>query len=292
MLKRPNIYDVEDIKQQTEYIEKQIKNPYYFIKMPGQLKLLLNEIRFLTEDIEIHNMKDKKFTLLYIGSGKGYHIPYLITLYEHYNIEWVFFDPNGHCEKLYEYQKLSKAKIIIRDEYFTDSNIEEFKNTENIILISDIRSTSSSKDQLVDVSPETKDLLFDYKLQNNILKELKPLFSLLKFRMPFPTDWKDGYEFEKPIGKEYIQAFQKTTSAECRIFLNSVVVFENINNIEKLKEYEEKLFWYNNYYRFQHNNDLNIAHYIFQNYYNAEVPKKIINRKDIIKFLTKIHTTY
>lgn len=292
MFKQPSIYTVDNILHRTEYNDEPLEGPRYRIKMPGQLKLLLTEIRFLTEDVEIHTMPNKKFTLLYLGSGKGFHIPFLISLYEKYNIEWVFFDPNGHCDKLYDYKKLSKTKIDIRDEYFTDKNIEEFKNIENLLFISDIRTTASNKDELVDLSPTTDNLISDYRLQNNVLKQIKPLFSLLKFRVPFPDDWQDGFEFEKPVGKEYIQAFQKPTSTEFRIFLNSSFVFEKINNIDELKKYEEKFSWYNREYRFKHNNDLNIAYYIFQNYYNIEAPIKKINRKDIIKFLTTIQKSY
>ncbi|QKE44555.1 putative poly(A) polymerase small subunit [Yalta virus] len=293
MLKAPSIYNIEDIAHSAKYNPEPIEGPRYRIKMSGQLKLLLVEIRFLTEDVEIQTMPDKKFTVLYLGSGKGYHIPLLISLYEKYNIDWVFFDPNGHCSKLYEYKKLSSANIDIRDEYFTDKSIEEFKKIDNLLLINDIRTTKSNNNELVDTSPSTNDLLADYILQNNILKQLKPLFSLLKFRMPFPDDeWKEGLEFDKPVGKEYIQAFQKPASSEFRIFINSNIVFETVNTVEELKKYEEKFSWYNREYRFQKQNDLNIAYYIFQNYYNVEIPGKKINRKDIVKFLTTIQKSY
>lgn len=292
MLNIPSIYFTSDILHRLEYSEDYFETNKYKIKMPGQLKLLLNEIRFLTEGVEIQNMSDKKFTVLYIGSGKGYHIPLLISLYEKYDIHWIFFDPNGHCDKLYEYKKLSTKKIDIYDEYFTDKNIEEFKHIDNLLFISDIRSTINCKKDLVDVSPSTKDLLHDYKIQNNVLKQLNPLFSLVKFRMPFPDDWDESYEFEKPIGSEYIQAFTKNTSNEFRIFINSTIVFETIKNIEELKKYEEKFSWYNREYRIQTENDLNIAYYIFKNYYNIELPSKNIKRKDIIKFLITIQRSY
>lgn len=291
-MNKPDIYTVDDIPYSSPYSDKEIKGYGYRIKMQGQLKLLINEIRFLTEDIEIHNMKDKEFTIVYIGSGKGFHIPFLIKLYEKYNINWVFFDPNGHCDKLYEFQKLSDKNITIRDELFLDNNIEEFRNVENLILISDIRSTQSTRDNLLDIDPKTQDLLNDYKIQNNFLKELKPMFSLLKFRLPFPDDWKDGYSFEKPIGKEYMQAFQKRASTEFRIFLNSVIVFTTIDSTEELIKYEEKFSWYNRHYRIPHQNDLDIAYYVFQNYYNIEVPSKQIKKKEILKFLNTIQYSY
>lgn len=292
MLKRPNLYYVSDILHQLEYSDRDYEAQKFKVKMPGQLKLLLTEIRFLTEDVEIHTMADREFTILYIGSGKGYHIPFLISLYEKYNIKWIFFDPAGHCDKLYEYQKFSKNKIDIRNEYFLDKNIIEFKNIENLIYISDIRSIDSNKINIPDVSPNTQNLLHDYKIQNNVIKQLKPLFSLVKFRMPFPDDWKEGFEFEKPVGKEYLQAFQKQSSTEFRIFLNSTPVFEKINDIEELKKYEEKFSWYNREYRSQFENDLNIAYYTLQYYYNIEIPSKRIKRKDILKFLITIQKSY
>lgn len=292
MLKKPDIYNVDDILYSLKYSENELKEKNYGFKMKGQLKLLLSEIRFLTEEVEIQNLKEKHFTLLYIGSGKGYHIPLLINLYENYDIDWVFFDPSGHCEKLHETKRLSKKKITIRDEYFLDNDINEFKDIENLLFISDIRSTESSKEEIVTSEPTTKNLLFDYDLQNRIIKELKPMFSLLKFRMPFPNDWEAEYSFEKPIGKECLQAFTKPSSTEFRIFLNSIITFEKIENIDELKKYEERFSWYNRIYRIEKENDLNIAYYIFSNYYKTELVEKKIKRKDIVKFLKTIQKSY
>lgn len=292
MLKKPVIYNVDDILYSLTYSENKLKEKNYGFKMKGQLKLLLSEIRFLTEEVEIQNLKEKHFTFLYIGSGKGYHIPLLISLYEKYNIDWVFFDPIGHCEKLHEYKHLSKKKIIIRDELFSEQGINEFKDVENLLFVSDIRSTESNKTGNVSTEPTTENLLFDYGLQNKIIKELSPMFSLLKFRMPFPDDWREGDSFEKPIGKECLQAFTKPSSTEFRIFLNSVIAFEKIEKKDELNKYEEKFSWYNRIYRPEKENDLNIAHYIFSNYYNTELLEKNIKRRDIVKFLKTIQKSY
>merc|ERR1711916_204144 len=132
MLKKPDIYNFDDILYSMSYSENALTEKNYGLKMKGQLKLLLSEIRFLTEEVEIQNLKDKHFTFLYIGSGKGYHIPLLINLYDKYDIDWVFFDPSGHCEKLHECKRLSKKKITIRDDFFLEQDIKEFKDIENL----------------------------------------------------------------------------------------------------------------------------------------------------------------
>lgn len=286
----PDIYYIHNITSQLPYIpdngKDKNKNIYPNIKMAGQMKLLLNEIRLLSGDIEIHKFKQEQLLILYIGSGKGYHIPTLIQLYQHYNnINWHFYDPNGHCKKLYDLAA-KKKNISIFDEYFTNETLNLYKNiTQKLIFISDIRSVDDNKTE-----PQTKNLLFDYDLQNNILKKLNPMFSLIKFRMPFPDDWNNTLCFLKPVGQEYIQAFSKSSSTEFRIFLNSTFIFETITSVDQLKEYEEKLFWYNHCYRYKYDNDLVIANYILNLYNKAE--KQILSKIDIKTFLEKLSNNF
>lgn len=289
---QPAIYTVEDIEYSLKYQENNNRKDLYNIHMNGQVKLLLNEIRFLNEDVEMKNFINDKIRILYIGSGKGFHIPYLIQLYNKYDIIWEFYDPNGHCDNLNKIEKKNPQKIKIHNTYFTDKNIEYYKyNERKLIFISDIRSIDENKKE-----PSTINLLNDYQLQNNILIQLKPMFSLVKFRMPFPDDWKTEYNFLKPIGKEYIQAFTKPSSTEFRIFINSIITFEKISSPSVLKKYEEKLYWYNNVYRITNKNDLVIASYIINEYNKTEknnyLPMINYDSTNIINHINQITTTF
>lgn len=275
---KPKYYNVKDIKYFMKYVpKKQISEYYYKYKKQGQLKLLLNEIRFLTESIEIQNFEKDKFIILYIGSGKGYHIKTLINLYNKYNIKWILYDPEGHCDDLYKYRDENPNKIEINDTYFLENDINDFiiPYDHKFIFISDIRSVEKNKPE-----PTTKNLLFDYNIQNNILSKLKPDFSLLKFRMPFQDQWDNNDIFYKPVGEEYIQAFSKNSSTEFRIFLNSIQTYQRISKKRYLIEYEEKFSWYNNNCRFINKTDLIIAIHIL-NLYNKVENKNVFNTINI-----------
>lgn len=285
---KPEYYFVDDIKYYLKYQPKlHNEHRYYSFAKQGQLKLLLNEIRFLTEDVEIHNFINQKFIILYIGSGKGYHIPPLIKLYEKYNIKWILYDPNGHCNELYNYRDQNPTKIEINDTYFLDKDIENFiiPSDYKFLFLSDIRSVEDNKKE-----PSTHNLLFDYNIQNNILSKLKPDFSLIKFRMPFPDQWDKSQIFYKPVGREYIQAFSPNSSTEFRIFLNSIPTFQKISKNNILKDYEEKFSWYNNNCRFIKKTDLKIAIHVLNVYDKIEKKNinNIVNMDNINEYLNEI----
>lgn len=285
---QPKYYYVSNINYYLKYVpSNKERHPFYKnLQKQGQLKLLLNEIRFLSEDLEIHNFKDDNFILLYIGSGKGYHIPVLINMYRKYKIQWILYDPNGHCDELIKLSTEMPNKIVINNSLFTDKDIDDFviPNNYKFIFISDIRSIDNNASE-----PSTANLLFDYKIQNKIISNLNPDFSLVKYRMPFPDQW-DKQVFYKPVGKEYIQAFSKNNSSEFRIFLNSLNTFQRISNIKSLIKYEELFSWYNNIYRFQKKNDLLIAVHILNLYNKVEknIVEDTINISNVIEHLKKI----
>lgn len=273
---------VDNLTREMEYSDKTIDSTKFpKIKKSGQIKLLLSEMNFLTNYVKLDNFKNTKLTILYIGSGEGYHIPYLIEIYKDFNIDWFFFDPVGHCSSL---TMKSGENIIINNRYFTNIDIETFKKHNNLIFISDIRTVD--KDCL---EPTTKNLLNDFKLQNNILEKLEPMFSLVKFRMPFPDDWDEDYKFMMPVGVKYLQPFSGPNSAEFRIALNKIIQFKEISDIETLKEYERKFAWYNKN-RFENNYkiDYSMAAYIFNSVFNTD----FYSIKNILDFLKKISNNF
>lgn len=263
-LSQPLYYWVNNIKGSAKYKphNKRTKHLYSF-KLQGQLKLLLNEIRFLTDSIKIHNRKvNERYIILYIGSAPGLHIPYLRKLYSKYNIEWHLYDKTPHCNEIVQ---TFKKPNMVNSAYFLEKDIEFFlrkKRTHTILFISDIRTTTSSKSE-----PTTQNLIEDYKLQWNIVKKLRPEFSLLKFRLPFPDDWKDGIFFNFPYGEQYLQAFTDRSSNEFRIVVKENNITGKLIFTKKiLIEYEERFAFYNQEYRYKYSADLVLAAYILNLY--------------------------
>lgn len=262
----PKIYYTKDIVEQLVYHESEKDKKHNFgLANRGQIKLLMSEIRFLTSGVKIHKHPKTKYILIYIGSGPGHHVPYLYDFYKKYDIEWHLFDPRGHCTELYTIAE--DNKITLHDEIFSERSVELFnKTTRTILFISDIRTVEEDM-------PGNKEIINDNKLQNNILKLLKPTYSLLKFRYPFPI--KDGITseediFELPIGEEQLQAYSKQGSTEFRIFLGPNLLFKKIKTQDEWREYEEKFMWYNTMFRFSHKNDIIMSRHIFEEYYRAE----------------------
>lgn len=249
------ITEVTQIKKRLKYYDVPNVN-HYQIRSQGQLKLLFNEIRFFIEEIKPDPKKHYK--VIYIGSGKGYHIPKLIDMFSKYNITWIFYDPNGHCKRLMD---IRSDRIQINDRLFLQEDISKITRSESeqLVFISDIRSSSGRE-------PTTENLLFDYKIQQDFIEQLNPDFSLVKFRMPFVSDWDSSMSFNQPEGPQYIQCFSKSTSTEFRIAVPKNPKFKTIKSVSILKEYEEKFFWFNQRYRFQNDNDLKLASYILNSY--------------------------
>lgn len=211
-------------------------------------------------------------------------------MYKKYKIQWMLYDPTGHCDELRKLSAEMPNKLIINDALFSEKDIEDFiiPNNHKFIFISDIRTVDENASE-----PTTANLLMDYNIQNKIITKLNPDFSLVKYRMPFPDQW-DKQVFYKPVGKEYIQAFSKNNSSEFRIFLNSLNTFQRISNIKSLIKYEELFSWYNNIYRFQKKNDLLIAIHILNLYNKVEknIVHDTINISNIIEHLKKITNVF
>lgn len=164
----------------------------------GQLKLFLSTMQFLLK----YSKKGEETHVIYPGSAPGTNIELLTNLFPH--CYWYLYDPRDifHNE-LYENDKVKKIVV----DFFLEKHIEELKTMlkdKHVLLISDIRVCSDETEETIDR---------DMKLQADWVKNLRPTYSCLKFRLPRNT----GKEYKYLIGEAYLQIYARVASTETRL---------------------------------------------------------------------------
>ena len=202
----------------------------------GQRKLLLTEIEFLTLYFKKETVKDKKKELyvIYAGSAPGTHILYLSKLFP--NVHFELYDPR-------EFSRKCHGNVMINTyvQYFTDDTAKEWISDNHpdktILLISDIR-TGEPETQTPDMVEKRVNI--DHDWQKTWYYIIKPEMAMFKFRLP----WDDG-KTEYLDGDIYIQPYPPPTSTETRLIVGKDAGLKTYNN----RQYEEQLFYFNNYTR-------------------------------------------
>lgn len=173
----------------------------------GQLKLLMIEVEFLVDKLDIK--KYNKTHIIYAGTARGSHIIQLATMFP--GIKFELIDPNRVDKDLIEFAR-GHPDINIIEDYFTDEMAQKYhdelivKQKKNVLMISDIRCGP----QASDIMEEEIDR--DNVYQANWVRILKPEWAILKFRIPrLPknkekpteyTDHKTTDEINKKLKKE------------------------------------------------------------------------------------------
>lgn len=218
----------------------------------GQVKLYLSELRFFSAIAT--RLKEDNWFVVYAGAAPGLHIPSLIRATECFNLSWLLYDPRPVI-------KINDSRVQVYQQLFTIDEAKKLNSEKaNIILISDIRTSSSNE-------PTSSELLEDYNLQNDLLIALKPKAALLKMRFPFyeetlqpikcsfPEYLPNGATSSPavmifPKGDLLLQAFQPSESAEMRLqILSPDFEFVGIG-LDALKIIEERMFYFNRHIRF------------------------------------------
>lgn len=265
----------------------------------GQRKLLLNEIQFLTKCKDL----DHKYCI-YAGSSPGNKTHYLSTLFP--DIKFILVDPNKfnilvngkshrdntHPDIIHIYKhfptdsniwrvnkklsdmseqdkedtlnmiKNSNYKIFILEDYMDLPTASWLKLLgESTTFVSDIRSNMRGGK-----NPEDYDIIWNTAMMYNWIKELRPIKTMLKIRMPYgedkektilhPDDFKlakeNGIDFAQDYMNRtfhmckstlYIQPWQRISSGELRMYIDR----ENIDVIIKydILQLEKKSNYYN-----------------------------------------------
>lgn len=201
----------------------------------GQLKLMMTELLFLSDNY--NTSKHTKPVVVYAGAAHGDHIPILSKMFP--KIRWILYDPS-------KFNITSDDKITIVNEFYTNDVSEQIKERADeegwdIFFISDIRLAPEDGDNPDDVSYEKESQIEeDMKMQEGWHNILKPVASLLKFRIPYTITEVNG-EFKYLPGELMIQPFPPRFSGESRL----VVKENNVQVNFGTRWYEEVMFYHN-----------------------------------------------
>lgn len=279
-----------DQERKTYYQHSMIRKSNH----PGQLKLLLSEMMFI-----LYFWDSKKYPnpiFLYAGAMEGNHIKFLSEMFP--SIQFVLYDKPTKT-RTFKVEEV-EDRIEIRKKWFDDEDIEEFSSEEyrerGVYLISDIRSISyaGEYERLKDMTNDSErsklalklseeGIVKDMKLQQEWVKKLNPVESLLKLRFTFPgsikEDIPENNQYPYLAGHVFFQPFVGSSSSELKLVpvRNKNGEFEE--KIWNIKEIEEWVFYHNSITRvskfylnvFDGTSSLNFNYFKFNDYDNTNM---------------------
>ena len=204
----PFLPSMPDNYPRLKYRQGTVKGGRHF----GQCKLLLSEIEFFTLFPEAKQV-------LYIGAAPGFHIASLQKLFPQH--KFYLYDP-------VKFAIPAGEKVQIFNTIFTDAEAAKYTDKTlypDLLFISDIRT-----------STEDKAVLDNLTSQARWAATIKPVASLLKFRLPFSKGQTKYFN-----GDVRFQAYAPPESAETRMIVTDTVkqkVFDHT-------DYEQKMYFFN-----------------------------------------------
>jgi len=186
----------------------------------GQLKLFITTVAFLIFYVDNRRTNIK---ILIVGAGGGpgsINNELIASLFPRY--KFYMYDPKGFGFE-------SHDNIQTFKELFTSKIAEEWAKEKNVYLISDIRAYETE---------ETKEegVLENLKMQAQWHTIIRPVYSHLKFRLPFNVEsmaYLDGEIMKQP--------FAPRNSTETRLIVSKDAKYIEYN----VKTYEEKMAHHN-----------------------------------------------
>lgn len=192
----------------------------------GQRKLMLVEIEFFSIYWDREKVPYPK--VVYAGAAPGKHIEYLAELFP--DFEFFLWDPQP-------FQLAESKKIHIFQDYFTEETAQKWTNREDVFFISDIRTANYRVMTPVD---NELAIISDLNLQKKCHNIIKPVYSLLKFRLPYNyPETMPTFSYFK--GTLYRQPWAPQTSTETRLVPDPTGLYQDWD----CQKYEEQLFHFN-----------------------------------------------
>lgn len=205
----------------------------------GQVKLLLSEIEFLQQ---VPKKKEYDSAIaVYIGAAGGYHTPLLSRMFP--DVLFILYDGAKFAID-------PSPNIIIRNELFLE-DIKWMYEGMDILFISDIRSTIDTEQGF------EEGVANDNNLNMNIVADINPWSSMLKYRLPFENLYRKLEQKDTETylsGKCYWQAFGKRSTTETRLIIpqrpqGETGLMEEGSHLINQQIYENQCFYFNNKYR-------------------------------------------
>ena len=216
----------------------------------GQKKLLMSEIEFLTMYVEpslASGDKLRQYTCLYVGASPGDHISYLCYLFP--QVHFVLVDPRPFCNHLAD-PELRPSNATLLQQTMTSEIIDEYKNkqsmsletnedgtsltTKSLLFVSDIRSADWQVINNHDAMDQ--EVQKDMSLQRDWHIALKPLASMLKFRLPWSAGCTKYLE-----GKLFLPVYGPVGTSEARLVVSSC-------DLNAEREYDHQTHWEQMFY--------------------------------------------
>tara|TARA_Y100000592_G_C5472399_1_gene320293 strand:- start:1685 stop:2644 length:960 start_codon:yes stop_codon:yes gene_type:complete len=239
----------EDSKRKS-YCSNQLNDNVHL----KQMKLFLSQLNFLNHYYDPNETND----IVYVGAAGGSHI---ITLSEMFpDLNFHLFDTEPFYKELNEI-----PTVYIHNRYFGDYDEEEWKS-KPCLFISDIRDLKYDPNE-TKIQNKLKNEEYvsnDMIIQQGWVKNIKPIHSLLKFKLPSSSEHSSDVK-EYLDGTIYLEPFSNTESMETKLCISR----ENLYTKNwDLVDYEEKLCHHNFEVRSNHKykNPLSNHTMIFEKY--------------------------
>jgi len=186
----------------------------------GQRKLFMSELEFLT----LYGHESK--VVVYAGAAPGAHLPYLARLFPKH--EFHLYDPaDYHFDK-----KKQTDSMYTFQQFFTDEIARAYSG-QDVLFISDVRTGDPGAMDEEEVEEAVHE---DMRLQMRWHLRMKPVRSMLKFRLPWgagTTQYLDG-DLHLPV-------WGRQTTTECRLVVPQNAALKEYDHTI----YEEQMFYFN-----------------------------------------------
>lgn len=246
----------------------------------GQLKLLISEIEFLTETVP-QVKANKDIVVVYAGAADGYHITFLMDLFPQVS-EWHLWDPEPFASNVRRRSRDRRNNVFLYNELFTDQcalRIGRDSVKKQVLFISDIRSDAYDDEAISR----------DMRNQFNWAHDMCAVFSMVKFRLPFPDSEKKGTPnknmFIYPVCNSIrLQVFAPVNSTETRAFFGYVGGNDIKLTEYDINEYEERMAWFNREVREECDYDVKATMQILQSYvqtFNQVFKQRYVSAREL-----------
>jgi hypothetical protein len=199
----------------------------------GQLKLFANELLFLTR------YWIPRPAVVYAGAAPGIHITTLARMFP--EATFYLYDPRR--------SQASGPNVRVFQQYFTDETAREWSERLDVLFISDIRRGGHEEHE----ETENEAMIWEDMLaQQRWTEIMRPVRSMLKFRLPYATE----QNLREPIrqylgGLVFLQPFARQSSTETRLVPDTnYSPSQEPGTVGKeswdILKYEQQMFFHNN----------------------------------------------